>query len=185
MTDSDRPGHSVVAEKILDYISLIIFYTVALLFISISLLLIVLAVSRLIVTAMSIPDIRLDTLFEAIGFTTVAAAVFELAKTMYEEEIKGKGRINAPRKTRRFLSRFLTVIVISLAIEFLTMVFRYSHKPDEFVFLYAAAAVAIGVSALFISWAIFNRLSIYIEKWDHELIMESPRGTGAIDENQD
>ena len=78
-------------------------------------------------------------------------------------------RMNAPRKIRRFISRFMTVIIISLSIEFLTMVFRYSHKTDEFAYLVNAAAVAIGVAAIFIAWAIFNKDSVPVEKIEHDI----------------
>ncbi len=76
--------------------------------------------------------------------------------------------MTAPLKIRHFLSRFLTVIVISLAIEFLTMVFRFSHKPDEFVYLYEAAAVAFGVALLFLAWAFYHWTSVAVEKHENE-----------------
>jgi hypothetical protein len=100
----------------------------------------------------------------------VGVAVVELARTMYEEEIQSPIQMTAPLKIRHFLSRFLTVIIISLAIEFLTMVFRFSHKPDEFVYLYEAAAVALGAALLFVAWALYNWTSVAVEKHEHETI---------------
>lgn len=158
-----------VPDRLMDLISTVIFYVVTLLFVLISLMLICLAFDRFWATVTVFPQIVLDSLFETIGFTTIAAAVFELARTMYEEEIRSKTGMNAPQKIRHFLSRFLTVIIISLSIEFLTMVFRYSHKPDEFHFLLQASLVAIGISALFIAWAVYNRTSVPVEKFEHEI----------------
>ncbi len=154
---------------VMDLVSRLIFYTITLLFILISIVMIVLAFDRLYLTLITLPNVALDNLFECIGFTTVSAAVIELAKTMYEEEIRSRVRMNAPRKIRRFISRFMTVIIISLSIEFLTMVFRYSHKPNEFIYLVNAAAVAIGVAAVFVAWAIFNRYSVPVEKIEHDI----------------
>ncbi|HEY3273229.1 MAG TPA: hypothetical protein VGJ92_05670 [Methanocella sp.] len=89
---------------------------------------------------------------------------------MYEEEIQSPIQMTAPLKIRHFISRFLTVIIISLSIEFLTMVFRFSHKPDEFVYLYEAAAVALGAALLFVAWALYNWTSVAVEKHEHETV---------------
>ncbi len=117
--------------------------------------------------------IKLENLFEAIGFTTVASAVFELARTMFDEEVKSNIKMNAPRKIRHFISRFMTVIIISLSIEFLTMVFRYSHKTDEFTFLFESAAVALGIAVVFVAWAYYNKSSIVVEKWEEQVPSQS------------
>jgi hypothetical protein len=109
-------------------------------------------------------------LFECIGFTTIAAAVFELAKTIYDEEIASKVQMDHPGKIRHFMSRFLTVIIISLSIEFLTMVFRFSHDPEEFSYLLESAAVAVGIALIFTSWAYFNKISESTEKWERKIV---------------
>ncbi len=170
MPDSTgRKAPIALSDRLLNYASAAIFYVVTLLFILVSILLICLAFDRLLVTAASFPQVQLDSLFETIGFTTVAAAVFELARTMYEEEIRSLTKMTAPLKIRHFISRFLTVIVISLSIEFLTMVFRYSHKTGEFVYMYEAAAVAIGIALIFFAWAYYNKTSVYVEQHEHEI----------------
>lgn len=165
----ERAGGAGATTVVMDLVSSLIFYTITLLFILISIVMIILAFDRLYLTVIALPNVALELLFECIGFTTVSAAVIELAKTMYEEEIRSRVRMNAPRKIRRFISRFMTVIIISLSIEFLTMVFRYSHKTDEFAYLVNAAAVAIGVAAIFIAWAIFNKDSVPVEKIEHDI----------------
>lgn len=166
----DEPaGGMETMTAIMDLVSGLIFYTITLLFVLISVVMIILAFDRLYLTVIALPNVALELLFECIGFTTVSAAVIELAKTMYEEEIRSRVRMNAPRKIRRFVSRFMTVIIISLSIEFLTMVFRYSHKTDEFAYLANAAAVAIGVAAIFVAWAIFNKYSVPVEKIEHDI----------------
>ena len=166
---TEPPERTRIPDRAMDLASNIIFYLITLLFVLISIVLLVMAVDRLWVTVTALPQIMLDSLFETIGFTTIAAAVFELARTMYEEEIRSKARMNAPLKIRHFISRFLTVIIISLSIEFLTMVFRYSHKPDEFHFLLQAALVAAGIAALFAAWAYYNRMSVPVEQFEHGL----------------
>jgi uncharacterized membrane protein len=175
MTDGLGDGlKEKIADRLINTASVIVFSVVTLLFVLISVTLLCMAFDRLWITVTSFPTIVLDALFETIGFTTIAAAVFELARTMYEEELRSRIKMNAPLKIRHFISRFLTVIIISLSIEFLTMVFRYSHKPDEFRYLLESAAVAIGIALLFISWAIFNRTSVPVERYEHELHQQPP-----------
>jgi hypothetical protein len=165
----DQPRHVQAAGRAISLISYLIFYIVTLLFVLVAIVLIFLAFDRLYLTVVALPNVALDVLFECIGFTTVAAAVFELARTMFEEDIQSRVKMNAPRKVRRFISRFMTVIIISLAIEFLTMVFRYSHKPNEFGFLINAAVVAMGVAAVFIAWSVFNWTSVPVEQHEDSI----------------
>jgi hypothetical protein len=168
--ERDKKDLYRISDRVMDLISLLIFYLIMVLFIIIAIVLIGLAFDRLWVTAVTFPNVSLDVLFEAIGFTTVGVAVVELARTMYEEEIQSPIQMTAPLKIRHFLSRFLTVIVISLAIEFLTMVFRFSHKPDEFIYLYEAAAVALGAALLFVAWAFYNWTSVAVERHEHDTV---------------
>lgn len=169
MADKGTPSLDIrLANGVIGIASRVIFYIIILLFILISIVMLVLAFYSLWVTVTSLPVIKLENLFEAIGFTTVASAVFELARTMFDEEVKSNIKMNAPRKIRHFISRFMTVIIISLSIEFLTMVFRYSHKADEFIFLYESAAVALGIAVVFVAWAYYNRSSVAVEKWEEQ-----------------
>jgi hypothetical protein len=169
-SERDLPPDIRVANIILAVLSKAIFYIIILLFILTAAFMLLLGFYSLYLTVMAHPSIKLDTLFEAIGFTTVSSAVFELARTMFDEELKSEVRMNAPRKIRHFISRFMTVIMISLSIEFLTMVFRYSHKPDEFLYLYEAAAVAAGIALVFVAWAYFNKTSVGVEEWEEKTI---------------
>jgi hypothetical protein len=163
-----------LASVIIGIMSRIIFYVIILLFVLIAALMLALAFYSLWITVTSLPAIMLENLFEAIGFTTVASAVFELARTMFDEEVKSSVQMNAPRKIRHFISRFMTVIIISLSIEFLTMVFRYSHKTDEFTFLFESAAVAAGIGIVFVAWSYFNRTSVDVEKWEDQSPPDKP-----------
>ncbi|MGA9139246.1 MAG: hypothetical protein WBZ29_03420 [Methanocella sp.] len=163
----DSPKRSL---KVLGLTSSIIFYLVTISFVLISIMLICLAFYRLWQAVTSWPNVVITTLFESIGFTTIAAAVFELAKTIYDEEIASMIKMDHPGKIRHFMSRFLTVIIISLCIEFLTMVFRFSHNPVEYVYMFESAAVAVGIALIFASWAYFNKISEGTEKWERKIV---------------
>jgi len=168
MPEERKPVDITATDAILNIVSRVIFYLIILLFILIAALLIVLAFYSLWATVTALPVVKLDSLFEAIGFTTVSSAVFELARTMFDEELKSTVKMNAPRKIRHFISRFMTVIIISLSIEFLTMVFRFSHKADEFVYLLQSAAVAAGIALVFVAWSYFNKTSVGVEEWENK-----------------
>src|SRR5687768_1433879 len=71
---------------------------------------------------------RFDAVLEAIGILTVAVVALELGQTIVEEEVQRAEHMSAPTRVRRFLSRFMVVIVVSLSIETLVAVFRVIHS---------------------------------------------------------
>ena len=56
-----------------------------------------------------------SNLNEALGLLTVAVVALQIAETIIEEEVIRNAEISAPTRFRRFLSRFLVVIVVALA----------------------------------------------------------------------
>ena len=57
------------------------------------------------------------TLIEAMGVTAVAVVALQIAQTIAEEEVVRDAHMSAPTRARRFLSRFLVVVVVALAVE--------------------------------------------------------------------
>ena len=66
----------------------------------------------------AVPE-RFTAVLESIGLLTIAVAALELSQTTLEEEVLRESPISAPTRARRFLSRFMVVVVVALAIEFL------------------------------------------------------------------
>ena len=56
-------------------------------------------------------------LIEAMGLIAVAVVSLQIAQTIAEEEVVREAHVSAPTRVRRFLSRFVVVIVVALAIE--------------------------------------------------------------------
>src|SRR6187399_1676210 len=54
---------------------------------------------------------------EAVGILAVAVVALQIAQTIAEEEVIRDSHISAPTRVRRFLSRFMVVIIVALAIE--------------------------------------------------------------------
>jgi len=96
---------------------------------------------------------RFDSILESIGLLTIAVAAFELGQTVLEEEVVRKAGMSAPTRVRRFLSRFLIVVVVSLSIECLVAVFQLMHK--EPAFLPQAAMIGVAAAGLLIAWGTF------------------------------
>lgn len=114
---------------------------------------------------------RFDAILECIGLLTIAVASLELARTVLEEEIVREVHISAPTRVRRFLSRFLIVVVVSLSIECLVAVFQLSHKDPSL--LPQAAAIGVAAAVLLIGWGVFLRQNKSVEVLEPEAMEEA------------
>jgi len=114
---------------------------------------------------------RLDTVLESLAVMTVALAALELGQTIIEEEVQREVHMSAPTRVRRFLSRFMVVLVVALAIEALVLVFRYSHEmPENMAY---AALVAFAAAALMVAWGVFIRLNRSAEELEPEAMRQA------------
>jgi glycopeptide antibiotics resistance protein len=75
-----------------------------------------------------------------------------------------------PTRVRRFLSRFLIVIIVSLSIEFLVVVFELIH--DDPSHLPEASAIGLATATLLAAWGIFVRLNKSAEELEPEAMQE-------------
>lgn len=64
--------------------------------------------------------------FQATILFTVALAVFDLSKTIFEEEVLLRKDVRRHSTTRRTLTRFFAAILIAVSIEGLMLVFKYA-----------------------------------------------------------
>jgi len=114
---------------------------------------------------------RFDAILESIGLLTIAVASLELSRTVLEEEIVREVHISAPTRVRRFLSRFLIVVVVSLSIECLVAVFQLTHKDPSL--LPRAAMIGVAAAALLIAWGVFLRQNKAVEELEPEAMREA------------
>jgi hypothetical protein len=108
---------------------------------------------------------------ESIGLLAVALVALEMAQTVVEEEVVRRVHVSAPTRVRRYLSRFLVVVVVALAIESLVAVVQALHERPET--LPHAASIAIGAAALLAAWGAFVRLNRTVEELEPEGIEEA------------
>ena len=69
-----------------------------------------------------------SSIIEAVGMLAVAVVALQIAQTIAEEEVVRDSHISAPTRVRRFLSRFLVVIVVALSIEGLVAAVKAVHE---------------------------------------------------------
>lgn len=105
---------------------------------------------------------RFDLILECIGMLTISVAALGLGQTVLEEEIQREANISSPTRVRRFLSRFLIVVVVSLSVECLIGVFQYVHGSPQY--LPHAASIGVAAAALLATWGLFVRMNVSAEE---------------------
>jgi Kef-type K+ transport system membrane component KefB len=125
---------------------------------------------------------RFTSVLEAVGMLTIAVAALELSQTVWEEEVQRKALMSAPTRVRRFISRFLVVVVVALSIESLTSAFRFVH--EDAASLPYAASVAVGAAALLVAWGVFIRLNLPAEALEPEALDQAKREDQKLDEQK-
>jgi hypothetical protein len=100
---------------------------------------------------------RFDLILDCIAMLTIAIAAMELAQTLVEEEFAHDTRLSAAARAHLVLSRFLVVVIVSLAIESLVAIFKMMHEDPSKIS--EAAFIAFAAAALLIAWGVFIKLS--------------------------
>ena len=114
---------------------------------------------------------RFNAVLECIGLLTIAVVAFELGQTLLEEEVQRNVPVSSPTRVRRFLSRFMVVIIVALSIETLISVFVLVHTdPSQ---LPNVAAVGIATGIMLVAWGIFIKMNRSAEDLEPEGMEEA------------
>ena len=124
----------------------------------VALLLFVKGVEEFVTHGIYFHNIETKSIFEATILLTLSLAMFDLVKTLFEEEVLGKNRDEGtshdPHKT---MVRFLGSIIIALSIEALMLVFKFAMtEPDKII---NAIYILAGVSVLLIGLAVYIKFT--------------------------
>ena len=106
---------------------------------------------------LTVSRLVIDDMFKATILLTLSLAIFDLAKTLIEEEILGRHKeqnISGPHKT---MVKFLGSIIIALSIEALMLVFKFAITDPEK--LISATYIIGGVALLIISLAVYIKFT--------------------------
>lgn len=112
---------------------------------------------------------------EAIGYLAAAVVALQIAQTIAEEEVIRAAHVSGPTRVRRFLSRFLVVLIVALAIEGLVATFRGVHDNNNSAQLPAAASILVGTAALLAAWGVFIHLNRSAEELEPDAMEEAKR----------
>ncbi len=116
---------------------------------------------------------RFNAILECIGLVTIAVVALELGQTILEEEVQRQAQISAPTRVRRFLSRFMVVIIVALSIECLVAVFEIAHtNPLQ---LPQAASIGVAAAVLLAAWGVFIKLNKSAEELEPEAMERTKR----------
>jgi hypothetical protein len=100
----------------------------------------------------------LDTIFKPIIALTLGVAIFDLAKTILEQEVYFKSYSKTSKVETKMVTKFLISIIIALSIEGLMVVFKIAiHDYDKMI---NALYLITGISLILIALSIF----IYLTK---------------------
>lgn len=110
-------------------------------------------------------------MFEAIGLVAAAVVAVDIAQTIGEEEVIREVHVSGPTRVRRFLSRFMVVIIVALTIEGMVATFKALH--ENLAFLPQVAALLAGIGVLLAGWGIFIRLNREAEELEPEAMQQA------------
>jgi phosphate/sulfate permease len=98
-------------------------------------------------------DIVLEMIFKPIIALTLSIAIFDLAKTILEQEVFFKSYSKNSRVETKLLTKFLTTIIIALSIEALIVVFKIAiNDYDQMINAFYLIA---GIALILISLTVF------------------------------
>jgi hypothetical protein len=124
---------------------------------------------------------RLNAVLESIAVLTVAVAALELGQTILEEEVHRHAQMSAPTRVRRFLSRFMVVLVVALSIETVVLAFRVSHDaPEQLPYV---ASIGLTAAVLLAAWGVFIRLNRSAEELEPEAMASAKREDRKVEQS--
>ena len=148
----------------------VIYSAVAFFFSAAAVILVVFAV-RTLWHALTASENQVRQVIESIGVLAVALVALEIAQTVVEEEVIRRAQVSAPTRVRRYLSRFLVVVVVALSIKHLVAVVRFLEEDPRM--LWNAASIGVATAALLASWGIFVKMNRAAEDVEPEAMAEA------------
>ena len=96
---------------------------------------------------------RLNAVLESVAMLAVAVAALELGQTILEEEVQRGTQMSTPTRVRRFLSRFMVVLIVALSIETVVLTFRFAQESPQY--LPYAASIGFAAATMLAAWGLF------------------------------
>jgi ABC-type multidrug transport system fused ATPase/permease subunit len=119
-------------------------------------------VMSVMVHGLHFQNLDIKEIFESTILITLSLAIFDLVKTIFEEEVLGKHRKKRTNDIHKTMVRFLGSIIIALSIEALMLVFKFAIiGPDKIIF---AVYLVGGVTLLLVGLAYYLKSTSNIKE---------------------
>lgn len=100
---------------------------------------------------------NLDAIFKAVVALTLGLAIFDLAKTVMEQEVFFKNYSKSSSVEYKVLTKFLITIIVALSIEALMLVFKIAL--NDFHQMINALYLIVGIGIIILSLAVFVKVT--------------------------
>ncbi len=128
----------------------------------VSLLLFVKGISSFLDLGLHVDTIDINAMFKATILLTLALAIFDLVKAIFEEEVLGKEKKDGAGEGHQTMIRFLGSIIIALSIEALMLVFKFAiTEPEKLI---SAVYLILGVTALMLGLSFYIHVNKAVQK---------------------
>ena len=119
-----------------------------------------------------------DAVLDVLGYVIVAIAVFDVAKYLFEDEVRRGSERRSAAEARRSLTKFLSTIIIALFLEALVVVFK-TAREDVALLVYPTALLIAAVLVL-VGLGAYQRFSATVE----EKVGDDDAAEERLDEQQ-
>lgn len=144
------------------YLTRAVFAAASLLLMLLAIALVVLGLREAAGAFVSSSESSADAILDTLGYVIVAIAVFDVAKYLFEDEVRRGSERRSASEARRSLTKFLSTIIIALFLEGLVMVFK-TAREDITQMLYPTALIVAAILVL-VGLGVFQRLSATVEE---------------------
>ncbi|NGM48993.1 GNAT family acetyltransferase [Caulobacter sp. 602-2] len=146
----------------MNYVTRAIFAGASLLLALAAMSLIALGINEALASLRNPDQSSAEAVLDVLGYIIVAIAVFDVAKYLFEDEVRRGEEKRSAAEARRSLTKFLSTIVIALFLEALVVVFKTARGDvAQLVYptllLVAAVLVLVGLGA-------YQRFSAAVEE---------------------
>lgn len=105
---------------------------------------------------LNIALLDIESMFKSTILLTLSLAIFDLVKTIFEEEVLERTKKDEAGGIHKTMVRFLGSIIIALAIEALMLVFKFAITDP--VHILSAVYLIVGVTLLLVGLAVYVKL---------------------------
>ncbi len=127
-------AHPTSMDSVFTWVSKVSYSLFSLALLSIAFLLFFHGIKSLMLYGFEIEKLAIEEMFKSTILITLSLAIFDLVKTIFEEEVLGHHKDNSG-DIHRTMVRFLGSIIIALSIEALMLVFKFALiGPDKIIY---------------------------------------------------